>query len=53
VALGDTRLLSAICRGGHLEWEEWEQWEQWEGLDGDFEETRLKTGRDERNKGES
>jgi hypothetical protein len=38
VALGDTRLLSAICRGGHWEWE------QWEGPDGDVEETGLKTG---------
>jgi hypothetical protein len=47
VALGDTRLLSAICRGGHWEWE------QWEGPDGDVEETGLKTGRDERSKGES
>jgi hypothetical protein len=38
VALGDARLLSAICRGGHWEWE------QWEGPDGDVEETGLKTG---------
>ena len=44
VALGDTRLLSAICRGGHREWE------QWEGPDGDVEETGLKTGRGARGK---